>query len=181
MYDSLTVMNDDEKLVARIAKHDQEAFQLVRNRYQPYMRLQAFQILKCEQQAQDVVQECFIRVWEKPRQIENLEAYLMTATRNMCRRILENRQREKKLLSNYGLTISHSYLTDPAANGELGRELNQAVLSLPPQQYKVFLAHHIEGKRYKDICEDHGMTEHAVRNYLNIALKKLREKLAHLM
>lgn len=167
-------------MLGRIAKHDQDAFREVRERYQPYMRLQALYILKCEQQAQDVVQECFIRIWEKPRQIDNLEAYLMTATRNMCKRILENRQREKKLLSDYGHTINQSYLVDPAASGELGRELNQAVLSLPPQQYKVFLAHHIEGKRYKDICEDHGMTEHAVRNYLNIALKKLREKLAHL-
>lgn len=173
-------MIDDDKLVTRIAKKDPEAFQMARDRYQPYMRMQAFHMLKCEQEAQDVVQECFITIWEKPRQIENLEAYLMTATRNKCKRILENRQREKRLLSNYGSTIDHSYLTDPAAQGELGRELNQAVLSLPPQQYKVFLAHHIEGKRYKDICEDHGMTEHAVRNYLNIALKKLREKLAHL-
>ncbi|RXK83079.1 RNA polymerase sigma factor [Filimonas effusa] len=173
-------MTNDEILLARIAKHDQEAFREIRERYQPYMRLQAFHILKCEQQAQDVVQECFIHIWEKPRQIDNLGAYLMTATRNKCKRALENRQREKKLLADFGLTMSRSYSTDPAATGELGRELNQAVLSLPPQQYKVFLAHHIEGKRYKDICEDHGMTEHAVRNYLNIALKKLREKLAHL-
>jgi RNA polymerase sigma factor (sigma-70 family) len=65
--------------------------------YQPLLHSIAYKILKCKADAEDVVQDTFIKWLETEKEkIHNTKAYLITAVRNNCLTHLETLRRKKE-------------------------------------------------------------------------------------
>ena len=142
----------------------------------------AFRILGNEEEAKDVVQEVFIRVWngrEKMNEVENWEAWCMRITKNMSldRIRISNRRNTHPIAE--GFDIRQEGLT-PHEKTELRESMESVSLliaSLPEKQRQVIHLRDVEGYSYNEICEILELDMNQVKVNLFRARNAVREKL----
>lgn len=129
--------------------------------------------------AEDVVQDCFVRLIETQRKsgmtVLEPRPYLYTAVRNLCLNTLRcgSAAQEELLPSD----IEGSMTDEEAAEASLHEaELWTAIDSLPAKCREVFLMSKQRGMRYRDIATELGISEKTVEHHVSKALKVLRGK-----
>ena len=130
----------------------------------------ALAILGDAHEAEDAVQDAFLRYWERAPDFPDAareRAWLLTVTVNGCRSRLRSpwRRRTAPLLDAY-----------PAEDPE-ERELLEAVQALPPRDRAVVHLYYYEGYQTAEIAAMTGQREGTVRSRLSRARGKLRELL----
>lgn len=131
----------------------------------------ALAILGDVQEAEDAVQETFLRYLEKRpefRDGEHEKAWLLKVAANRCKSVLRVRKRHPavELLDIY-----------PAPDGDGGRELTEAILSLPANQRAAVHLHYYEGYTSQEIGAILGQRPGTVRANLSRARDALRRYL----
>ena len=145
----------------------------------------ALRILRNEHDAEDVVQEIFMRLWDKRDEFEvikSIEAYSFRMTRNLC---LDKLKKMKPRYYDDREPDSARYdeadpSPDPAGSLELkdARErLNHMIETLPEQQRTLLQLRDIEGFEYDEISEITGMEINTIRVGISRARKKLKESI----
>ena len=130
----------------------------------------ALAILGDAHEAEDAVQDAFLRYWERAPDFPDAareRAWLLTVTVNGCRSRLRSpwRRRTAPLLDAY-----------PAEDPE-ERELLEAVQALPPRDRAVVHLYYYEGYQTAEIAAMTGQREGTVRSRLSRARDKLRRLL----
>ena len=130
----------------------------------------ALAILGDPQEAEDVVQEAFLRLWEKDPAFESpahQRSWLLKVTVNGCKSRLRApwRRRTAPLLESY-----------PAADEEEQAVL-EVIQSLPPKDRAALHLYYYEGYQTAEIAAMTGWREGTVRSRLARAREKLRELL----
>jgi len=141
----------------------------------------ALRVVKNEEEAHDVVQDSFVKVWkkrEKLAEIENKEAYCMTIARNMGIDKLRGRKMTTTDIDEqYDLEAK---VADPerqlVAKQELGLVMD-IVNALPENHRTVIQLRDIEGYTYKEIAEMTGYNIQKVKVYLHRARTKLKQQI----
>ena len=146
--------------------------------YEPLCRY-AFTIVKEPHSCEDIVQETFLRVWEKKQNLigsEELTWYLYTAIRNNCLSFLDKKQRV--VLGEFsGQEIIETPGERPAANvkeTDFETLLKAALENLPPKCREVFVLSRVSNLTYKQISDTLGISIKTVENQMGKALKILR-------
>ncbi|HEX7014952.1 MAG TPA: RNA polymerase sigma factor [Cyclobacteriaceae bacterium] len=145
----------------------------------------AFRILGNSDEAKDVVQEVFVRVWKQGRamdEIHNWEAWCMRVAHNLSvdRLRLNNRHRSVPLSDHPEIlndTPSPHYRTELA---ESMKQVAEIMETLPPKQQQIIHLRDVEGYSYKEICEVLELDMSQVKVYLFRARNALREKLTRI-
>ncbi len=140
----------------------------------------ATHFLKDEDSARDVVQDVFLKLWQKKEeldQVENMEAFAMRMTRNRCLDIL----RSGKTVPIDAETYRHlkQITTDVHSKVELSEAANQVkqlISQLPDIQQKVMYMRDIEQMEFDEIAELTGLQVNAIRVNLSRARKKVRDE-----
>ena len=154
--------------------------QIVLNLTDPLYRYARWQLGQ-RNEAEDMVQETFLRLWKmrtKLRQYENVEALAFTVLRNMC--IDKNRKRNIKWSP---LDTSLEKATDqpsPQRRLELQEEIQQlekAAQQLPEQQRTILFMRNIEGYEIKEIAQILGLKINTVEVNLSRARRSLSQTL----
>ncbi len=132
-------------------------------------------------EAEDVVQEVFIKVWNKRSEVEsykNIEAWCMTLTKNLSIDKLRSKHRRVNALSDtYNMpSESASPYQVTATNDTLGR-IQKMMDALPEKQRMVMQLRDIEGMSYKEIAEILSITLDQVKINLFRARKSIRAQL----
>ena len=143
----------------------------------------AFRLLGSSEEAKDVVQEVFIKVWngrEQMHTIDNMEAWCMRITKNLSLDKIRARQRKATDSLDQTYDIHHNDLTphDAAENQENMQRINQLIASLPEKQRQVMHLRDIEGYSYNEICEMLELDMNQVKVNLFRARNAVREKFA---
>lgn len=146
--------------------------------YQPLCQY-AFTLVKEEEACEDIVQEIFLRVWEKKQDLVGTEAlryYLYTATRNNCLTYLE--KSKKSVVTRL---TGHETAEAPAPVREAERPaadfdtlLNEALDLLPPKCREVFVLSRVNKFTYQQIAETLDISIKTVENQMGKALRILR-------
>lgn len=141
----------------------------------------AFRLLGSSEEAKDVVQEVFIRVWNGRDQIEsidNMEAWCMRITRNLSLDKIRSRQRKATdpIEENFDIQIDTQTPYEAAENNENMQRINQLIASLPEKQRQVMHLRDIEGYSYNEICEILELDMNQVKVNLFRARNAVREK-----
>ena len=146
--------------------------------YEPLCKY-AFTIVKEPHSCEDIVQETFLRVWEKKQNLigsEELTWYLYTAIRNNCLSFLEKRQ--KTVLGDFnGQEIIVTPVERPqpgAKEADYDTLLKAALDNLPPKCREVFVLSRVSNLTYKQISDSLGISIKTVENQMGKALKILR-------
>ncbi|MBE0663444.1 MAG: RNA polymerase sigma factor [Bacteroidales bacterium] len=116
-----------------------------------------------EEQARDVVQESFTRLWEKHKDVSNEKAksYLFTTAYHTMIDTIRKEKRQTRL-ENYH--TNEMIVESPSI--DLKEVLNQAVEKLPEIQKSVIMLRDYEGYNYAEIGEVTGLNESQVKVYI---------------
>jgi RNA polymerase sigma-70 factor, ECF subfamily len=162
---------------------DEASFEVVfRDLYQPLCRY-ALGFLDDADQAEEVVQDVFVRVWERRETLQvsvSMKAYLYRAVHNSALNVIEKHKKNVRL-EEAPMRVIHSASNEPGP-GEDPRELEQAIAdaveTLPAQCRRVFELSRFEEMKYREIADLLGISIKTVENQMGKALRIMRDKLA---
>lgn len=137
-------------------------------------------IIKNERAAEDIVQDVFMKLWQKKDQLtihSNLPGYLYKATINASIDYLKNNQNVIPLKQ-----VNYYQATDDAAERnvmqkELQKSIDKALRNLPPKCRAIFVLSRFESMKYKEIAQHLNISVKTVENQMGIALEKLKTEL----
>lgn len=149
---------------------------------QHYQRLCSYAntFLKDEESSEDVVQEIFIKVWEKNKMsidANKIKFYLFTAVRNNCLTLLKKNNKNRiHELKEDDATYEIKIQLDPEEKDTDTKALiSQAMEQLPPKCREVFMLSRLSGQTYKQIAETLGISVKTVENQMGKAIRLLRQ------
>jgi RNA polymerase sigma-70 factor, ECF subfamily len=127
--------------------------------------------------AKDLVQEVFIRVWNKKEELAtgHIEFYLHKATVNAALNYLE--ANKKVIPLNDEVRAIQLEANDHISAGELELNIYRAIENLPPQCKAIFMLSRFEGMKYQEIANHLDISVKTVENQMGKALRDLRVRL----
>ena len=142
----------------------------------------ALRFLGNEEEAKDVVQEVFIRVWngrEQMSEVQNWEAWCMRITRNLSLDRIRTitRKRTQPIEEGYGAVHESLSPHESTEMLESMNRINQFIAALPEKQRQVIHLRDVEGYSYNEICEILEIDLNQVKVNLFRARNAVREKL----
>lgn len=148
--------------------------------FQTYYRqlcLHALHFMGNTEEAEDVVQETFISLWDKREQIDtikSIKSYLYTAVRNNCL----TRIRDAKPTTPLDTLPADVLLAEEEQvnRAEMEARIWKMIDELPERRREIFLMAKREGMSYKEIAQQTGLTEKTVENHVFRAMQSLRNK-----
>lgn len=140
----------------------------------------AYHILESQQDAEDAVQELYLKLIKTPDKLSNIKdptAYGITILRNICIDIIRRRdKRRSEELHEYMIADVDS--PDKAATEkDKLRMLIHEIDRLPQKQSKVLKMRAIEGLEYDEISQRTGLSQVNIRVLISIARKTLKKNL----
>lgn len=139
--------------------------------------------------AEDIVNECFIRMWEKRDELktENYESYAFKSIVNRCldhlkvennrTRIQKNIYETNSRMQSYEINSLESLNPKRLFADEINTLVEHCLKRMPEVTRKVFLASRIDEKTYGEISEIYGIPVRQVTSHIQFALKALRNSL----
>lgn len=173
-------------LMEAVARGDGDAFRALVDRYQRRVYKLALSYLRRHEDALDVVQETFVRVYRARTHLRpNVDpaGWVMRIAANLC----IDQHRRRRRLAEEPLPEPES-AREPAAAGsdplglameaERERALTRALDALAPRQRMVFVLRHYQQLSLEDIAGALGCSVGTVKSSLHRAVTKLRERLS---
>ena len=169
-----------ENLFDLIKKGDEMAFELVFKEFYASLTAFAHTFLHDIYLSENIVQNVFIKLWEKRMQYEitSLKSYLFIAVRNSCNNELKRIKSErsyKNSLSQEEFIKSENY-----SDTRTLEEIINTIEKLPEQRKKIFKLSRLDGLKYREIADKLKISPKTVEVQMGKALKFLRENLLEL-
>lgn len=139
-------------------------------------------IMNDTDEAEDVVQQTMIAIWEKRMSLQittSLKSYLFRSVHNSAL----NKIRQLKVRTAFAgdqlsvLEPGASTTSDAIHGNELGQQIQIAISQLPEQCRMVFRLSRFEGMKYSEIATHLGISVKTVENHMGRALRQLRSSL----
>ena len=172
----------DEQIALRLSKRDEAAFEQVFKTHYKNLHAYAFTILKDEDEAEEMVQQVFFKLWERSEHLSfsgPIAAYLYRAVHNESLNFIKH----QKVKAGHQLQVAYSMKnkTEQASpkmiRKELENKFREALNELPEQCRTVFQLSRFEDMKYKEIADKLDISVKTVENHMGKALKLLRTKL----
>lgn len=169
----------DIELLERIKCDDISAFNTLFHRMWEPLYLFAYKRLKSKPDAEDVVQQVFMTIWER-RATKNITSsfsnYLFTAVRYEVIDQLEKMTKDAQKTIHIEEDILPTF--ENALDGLFAKEMDQQIAdyinNMPQQMQRIFRLSREEQLSPKEISETLSISEKTVRNQLSIAMNNLR-------
>lgn len=144
-----------------------------------------------EEEAQDVVQDMFLHLWERRDildSVSNLNAFLFTLIKNRCidyyRQTTTRLNAKKESLDNIHEQELHlkmealgQFDTNMFDENEMEELLEKAIEKLPDKCRQIFILSRMDGLRHEEIAQKLDISVHTVQNHIVSALRRLRMEL----
>lgn len=177
-WESKTV--DDQALIRQFRQPltREKAFRQIMQRYQQRVYGLVIKIVEDHGDADDVVQEVFVKVWkglDKFREDARLFTWIYRIATNESLNYLKKRQRRKtESIEDYHASAQPGSPSEPNAD-RIEALLQQAIRLLPKKQRLVFHMKYYDEMMYKDISQILGTSEGALKASYHLAVKKIED------
>ena len=173
---------EKSKLLKQLKAGNKETINELYTHYSQRLYRFAVGYLKSEEDARDVIQEVFIRLWNKREELKkdtNLEAFLFTVAKNTIisefRKKISNKEYLEYLRS---VVVKNNSDTESQVDYALLTErLEQLIHDLPEQRRRVYLLSKNQGYTNKAIAEELHISVKTVEDHMTKALRYLKENL----
>jgi RNA polymerase sigma-70 factor (ECF subfamily) len=181
----------------RFQSGDRSAFTLLVRRHQTPLYNFALRQLRSAPQAEEVVQDAFVRVVNNAAEFKHearFSTWLYTIARNLCidqmrKRALRRHpsldepkraeEAEGPTLGDQTADASASANVERAASStEIRERVVTAIETLPDEQREVFLMREVSNLPFKEIAEIVGVSENTVKSRMRYALERLQAALS---
>ncbi len=172
----------DHILVERLRNKDKRAFELIYNEFFGVLVSYAFRFLDTVEDAEEIVQEVFVKFWDKCDRLapdSSIKSYLYRSVHNTCLNKLKH-EKVKDGYKDYVVRyMEDSFVIEVEDEGEvnlLDRILKE-IDKLPPRCREIFKLSRFEGLKYQEIADHLEISVKTVEVQMGKALKVLRESL----
>lgn len=167
----------DQELLNLAAAGDQDAFAMLVRRHQSRVLNLAYRFSRDRQDAEDLAQEVFFKVWRQARSFRGQAAFSTWLYRLAVNTCLNYRQRKKTRPEPLPLTADLESRAETAAAGLEARQrqdlLNRAMAALPVRQRMALILAGFDGKSYEEIAAVMEISVAAVESLLFRARRNL--------
>ncbi len=161
--------NDDIKILK-----DPYLFELFFKKYYTSFCVLAYKFLNNKEIAEEIVQDVFVKIWEKRNKIEvkgSLIAYFNLAIKNTCLNYFKHKRIELQYIQQYKempveFQEEHELF--------LIEKIKKAIEALPEQRRKIFLMSREQDLKYHEIAKKMNISIKTVETQMGLALKQLR-------
>ncbi len=180
----------DRAALARARAGDEEGFRLLVERHSRHVFRLAYRMTGNEHDAEEVVQETFLRAYRRLNRFESRSSFstwLYRIATNCALDLRRARQRHEERREPSGAEHAERMLalpsTDPAPDrvvfsAEVQRKVAAALDELSPMERTAFVLRHFEGMTIEEIARALDRRHEAAKNCVFRAVQKLRKALA---
>ncbi len=169
-------------MVGLLQKGNVAAFDSLFEVFSPKLYGFALKYFKNESDAEELVQEVFVKVWENHQKIHStssFRSYLFTIALNQIRKYFNKRAISLRYLESlqHGPEMS-DHQPDYEDNYESSlHKINLIIEQMPPRRREIFVKSKIEGKSSKEIAAELNISSGTVDNHVSEALRFVRSHL----
>ncbi len=180
---------EETDLIARCQEGDTNAYRRLVERHQQYVFALAFRVVCDEDDAKDIVQETFIRVWRSMRTFDRnrkFTTWLFRIAVNLAYDMMRQGQRKNRLFTSSSTpdetaaNENNNDLEKTIANRDLAGMIKSLTAGLSPKQRIVFVLRDLQEMSMDEIAESLGISMSSVKANLCYARKKIRRELGPL-
>lgn len=159
---------------------DKTAFKTIYVRYSPSIYSVSTQLLKDGDLAEEMVQECFMKLWLSRSGIQverDLWPYLYVMCKRLCFNVLRDKEIVKKSIEYFQEDLVND-VEHRVYHNELQHHLQLCIAQLPLQQRTAWILSREEGFTHQEIAARMDISQNTVKNHIGQALKFLRDRLS---
>lgn len=173
---------DENLLISRLRSGDQTAFELIFRFYYPGLVVFASQITLDKDEATEIVQDFFVRLWENRSSIKeskSLKAYFFVSVKNRSLNFLKKSEVYANTIEQLKNLTDTSPLFDPDifVESELQQKIKDAIDKLPARCGEIFVMSRFQGLSNDEIAAKLDISKRTVETQISNALKHLRVEL----
>ena len=175
-----TGMMDERTILEKLALGDERAFRELFMRYHQKVFLFILGMVKLEDEADDLTQEIFIKIWTKRdlmKEVRSLDAYLFMISKYTVYSYLKKNKIFFENIDNVKEN-QDSQSENPHEKlvaKDLSLLIDMLVESMPQQRRLIYTMSRKEGLSNQEISERLNLSRRTVENHLNFALKDIRK------
>lgn len=173
-------MKSPETILDLLKKNESSAFRLLFDRYYDNLLLYCYHTLKDLGAAEDIVQDCFVNLWNSKRLNSftgDLDRFIFKMVKNRSLLLLKEYKKKYEIqtsLTREKETCYYDFTDDDQEGIEL---LYNTINRLPEKCRQVFLMACLNDKTYQEIADELGISINTVKTQMKTTLKFLRENL----
>jgi RNA polymerase sigma-70 factor (ECF subfamily) len=173
---------EEATLIERFIDGDQTAFELLFRYYYPGLVIFASQIVADRDEAEEIAQDFFVKVWSDRRSIKktaSLKNYFFVAVKNRAFNFLKKKQVKEKTLDQLKDLVENDLLYQPDLFVEslLQQQIAKAMEKLTDRTREIFLLSRFRGISNDEIADQLNLSKRTVETQISTALKILRSEL----
>jgi RNA polymerase sigma-70 factor (ECF subfamily) len=181
---------DDQAVIARVQAGDRDSFRMLVDRYSQSVFRLAWRMTGNEQDAEEVVQESFLRAYRQIGKYESRASFGTWVYRIASNYALDMMRARRRMGRHTApLPEDHTDLMErlpteaPGADrlvfsGQVGKRIEEAMAELSEQERTAFVLRHYEGQSIEEIGQALSLNANATKNSIFRAVQKLRRALA---
>jgi len=176
---SVKKLSENRKLITALKSGSEKAFTEIYNKYWKKLLAISYHILKDKEQAQEVVQEVFISIWNNRKEIEidSIEGYLATAVKYSTFKVIYKNKRLNEI--EQGLQQADSYLEDDKIEARFLKDYLDGVIEKLPEKCRIIFK--LSRETYltnQEISDNLNISVKTVEAHITRAIKILRINLS---
>lgn len=173
---------NDAELLSLVKEDDEKAFETLVYRYNVTLYKFIYTRIRAEHDTKDILQEVFISFWKNRHTIITNDKILSYLTRAAYYAVIDWQLKNKKILARQTILLEKDEPTtfpieSQLMSLELREEVDVVVSKMNETMRKVFVSSRWESKSIREIAVEYGLSEQTVKNYISLALKRIRLKL----
>lgn len=172
---------DDPEMLLAIKRGDHSAFKTFFEKHHSYLYHFLLKKGLSDQQAEDLVQQAFVIIWEKRSSIDetkSLKAYLFRIAYTRMLNVFRDTAKFEEVENlDHQEAESENTSEKEVEAKELGNAIEASIASMPEKRQAVFRLCFIQEFTYKEAAEFLEVSIKTIENHMGLALKDLRGKL----
>ena len=174
------MIQNESQLIQALSKGNTLAFNTLFRAYGSRLYRFAYGYLKSEAESEELVQEVFMKIWEKRADLKkelSFKSYLFTITFNLIKKHFRARAHAFEYLKSEISDGLDMQTTQKITYNSLYQYIGKLVDQLPERRKIIFIKSRFEGLSVKEIAEELEISHKTVENQLTDALKHVRTKI----
>jgi RNA polymerase sigma-70 factor (ECF subfamily) len=178
----MTQLGEEYLLIRQFKNGDHHSFKVLYQKYAPKLYGFSRKYLYSDEDAEEIVQEIFLRIWEKKENIDesqSFSSYIFQAAKHRIFNGFRKKVNEQAYLDFviYADNTSSNFTEMEVEYQEIKSKADAVINAMPPKRQEIFRMSREQGLKNKEIAEKLQISIKTVENQMSQALKFLREEL----
>ena len=177
----MTVQELEKVTIHALRKGNAEAFSLCYDLYFSSLCAYANLIIHNRESAEEIVQDFFVKLWEKREQLfieTSIKNYFFRSVKNLCINFIQHNKTKLRYAQIVISEVENQFTDDNNyPEPDLTVKIEESINSLPEKRREIFRLSRQEGLKYHEIAQKLNISIKTVETHMSLAIKTLREKL----